>query len=143
MVKQNIIIGVIILVLVIGGIYFVSSKNKQSSSTDSSSGEVSGGTTGDSSGSSVASISGDAKVITIDASRWRYSPETITVKKGDKVKIVINNKDTKHGIAIPDFGVSGVESVEFTADKTGTFGFKCPTFCGEGHIGMKGTLIVE
>ena len=106
-------------------------------------GGVSGRVAGDSSGSSVEGTNGDIKIITIDAVRWQYTPETITLKKGDKVKIVINNEDTKHGIVIPELGISGVESVEFTADKTGTFEFKCPTYCGEGHREMKGTLIIE
>ena len=43
---------------------------------------------------------------------------------------------------IPDLGVSGIDSVEFTADKAGTFEFRCPTMCGQGHMNMKGTLIV-
>lgn len=83
------------------------------------------------------------KTITLDASRFQYSPGTITVNKGDHVHIVINNVDTTHGIAIPDFGVSGVDSVDFVADKTGTFTFKCPTMCGSGHRTMTGTLIVQ
>lgn len=82
-------------------------------------------------------------VITLNASRFQYDPGTITVHKGDLVKIVINSLDTTHGIAIPDFGVSGVDSVQFVADKTGTFQFHCPTPCGPGHRDMVGTLIVE
>ncbi len=134
MVKQNIIIAVIIIVLVFGGIYFGFMRQ----------GSVTGNVVGSNGGTISGSVnSGDTKVITIDAVRWQYAPETITVKKGDKVKIIVTNKDTAHGIAIPDFGVSGADSVEFTADKTGTFEFHCPTYCGQGHKEMKGTLIVE
>ncbi len=83
------------------------------------------------------------KVFTIEASRFQYTPGTITVKKGDHVKIIIINTDATHGISIPDYSVSGLDSVEFTADKAGTFEFQCPTFCGPGHKEMTGTLIVE
>ena len=34
-------------------------------------------------------------------------------------------------------------SVEFVADKQGTFSFFCNVFCGSGHGNMKGTLIVK
>lgn len=98
---------------------------------------------GDSPSSGNAVYSEDARVININAQMFSYSPDTITVKKGEKIRIVVNSVDTTHGIAIPDFGVSGVGSVEFTADKAGTFQFKCPTYCGSGHKEMTGTLIVE
>ena len=87
--------------------------------------------------------SASEKVITIDASRFQYSQSQITVNQGDHVKIIINSVDTPHGIAIPDYGVSGVESVEFVADKAGTFEFRCPTPCGAGHRTMTGTLVVN
>ena len=35
------------------------------------------------------------------------------------MKLIINNADTPHGIRIPELGVSGVESLEFVADKIG------------------------
>lgn len=87
--------------------------------------------------------SDNVRVINLKAERWEFTPGTITVKKGEHVKIMINNTDTTHGINIPDLGVSGIDSVEFTADKAGTFEFECPTMCGMGHREMKGTLIVE
>ena len=88
-------------------------------------------------------ISDQVKIINIDAKKFEYSPNIIKLKKGDHVKIVVNNKDADHGIVIPDFNVKGMDSVEFTADKTGTFEFHCPTFCGEGHREMEGTIVVE
>lgn len=91
----------------------------------------------------VVSGADDVHVITLKASRFQYSPSTITVSKGEHVKIVMENLDTTHGIAIPDYGVSGTDSVEFVADKAGTFEFHCPTFCGPGHKEMTGTLIVQ
>ena len=34
------------------------------------------------------------------------------------------------------------EIIKFTADKPGQFRFRCSVFCGLGHTGMKGELIV-
>lgn len=80
--------------------------------------------------------------IKLDAKRYFYSPNSITVKKGQKVKITVTNIDTSHGIDVPDFRVSGKDSVEFVADKTGLFIFRCIVNCGEGHMEMIGTLTV-
>ena len=81
--------------------------------------------------------------ISIDARRFNFNPGTITVKKGEKIKLTINNLDTTHGINIPDLGVSGKDSLEFTADTKGEFTFYCNNFCGSGHSAMQGKLIVE
>ena len=34
-------------------------------------------------------------------------------------------------------------AVEFVADKTGTFQFRCNLPCGSGHTNMKGTIVVK
>lgn len=85
------------------------------------------------------------RIITVDAKRWEYSPNLIKVKKGEKVKIKINNIDTDHDAKF--------ETMKTTTDKdgyiildtstAGTYVFKCDDFCGEWHRDMKGTVIVE
>jgi cytochrome c oxidase subunit 2 len=83
------------------------------------------------------------KTITIDAKRWEYIPNTITVKQGEKVKLVINDLDTKHGIKFREMEVTEVDGgVMLDTSKPGTYIFYCPTFCGEGHRNMNGTVIV-
>lgn len=119
--KSSIITTIIIVLIIIAGAYSIFS-HKSISSTQTPS---------------------NTKTIILQASRFQYTPETITINKGDHVKIIVNDTDTKHGIAIPDFGVTGTGSVEFTADKAGTFTFHCPTMCGPGHKEMTGTLIVQ
>jgi cytochrome c oxidase subunit 2 len=89
------------------------------------------------------------KSFTMTAKMFEFVPSTITVNKGDKVKLTITATDVTHGFSIPDFGVSATlepnqpKTVEFTADKAGTFSFRCSVFCGDGHSGMTGTLIVK
>lgn len=85
----------------------------------------------------------DTKEFTIKAFKFGYTPDTITVNKGDKVKIIITNTDTLHGIRIPDLNIKGNDLIEFTADKTGEFTWYCTNMCGQGHMQMKGKLIVK
>jgi len=90
------------------------------------------------------------KEISMEMSQFSFSPDTITVKKGEKVKITVTSKDVTHSLLIPEFNVNSGPvakdqsgAVEFTADKAGAFDFRCATVCGVGHKDMKGTLIVE
>jgi cytochrome c oxidase subunit II len=89
------------------------------------------------------------KNFTITAKNWEFTPGTITVKKGDKVRLTITSVDVDHGFTLSAFNVKVMlkpgetQVVEFTADKVGTFTFFCSVPCGAGHRDMKGTLIVE
>ena len=85
----------------------------------------------------------DAKEFTVKAFRFGYTPDTIIVDKGDKVKIIIDNTDTLHGIRIPELNLKGNDLIEFTAEKTGEFEWYCANMCGKEHIEMNGKLIVE
>lgn len=84
-----------------------------------------------------------AREIKIEASQFKFNPNTINVKKGERIKLVINNLDVTHGLRIPDLGVQGNDFVEFIADKQGDFTFYCNNYCGENHPQMQGKLIVE
>lgn len=86
---------------------------------------------------------GNAKEFTVKAYRFGYTPDTITVNKGDKVKITIDSTDVLHGIRIPDLGIKANDVLEFIADKQGVFVWYCTDMCGEGHRDMQGKLIVK
>lgn len=85
----------------------------------------------------------DSKEFRVEAFRFGYTPDTITVNRGDKVKIIINNADTLHGIRIPDLNLKGDDIIEFTADKVGEFDWYCANMCGKEHMQMKGKLIIK
>lgn len=78
-----------------------------------------------------------------------YTPNMIKVKKGDKVKIVFENVGGMHNINIDEFNVKsetvqtdGTTTVEFTADKAGSFEYYCSV--GQHRaMGQKGTLVIE
>ncbi len=87
--------------------------------------------------------------IKMTAKKYEFNPSTITVKKGEKVRLIITATDRDHGFRLDEFGINqklkkgDPTTIEFTADKTGTFEFKCSEFCGLGHGKMKGKVVVE
>lgn len=89
------------------------------------------------------------KEFTMVAQQWEFQPSTITVKRGDAVKLTIRSVDVAHGFSLPEFNVDsrlepGQDTVvEFIAERSGSFPFRCSVFCGSGHGDMRGTLVVE
>jgi cytochrome c oxidase subunit 2 len=91
----------------------------------------------------------EVQQIQVTAKKYEFSPNPIRVKKGEPVKLTITATDRDHGFQIDAFHIKqrlkkGEPTViEFTPEKAGSFPFKCSVFCGFGHGGMKGTIIVE
>jgi heme/copper-type cytochrome/quinol oxidase subunit 2 len=89
------------------------------------------------------------RVIQMTAQKYEFIPSVIVVNEGDKVRLEITGKDVTHGLAIGAFSVDvridagKTVTTEFVASKAGTFGFHCSVFCGMGHMGMNGKLIVK
>lgn len=89
------------------------------------------------------------KEFTINAKNWEFSPATITVNKGDKVRLKITSTEGLHSFVLTEYSINTkleigqTQIVEFTADKAGSFSFRCGIPCGSGHMDMKGTLIVK
>ncbi len=91
----------------------------------------------------------DVQTFTLDGANFKFSETEIRVKKGTKVKIVLNVKDMMHDWVVDEFNarteqvaVGKTTSVEFVADKAGTFEY----YCSVGNHrakGMVGKLIVE
>lgn len=90
------------------------------------------------------------QVIKISAKRFEYSPNVITIKAGVPVIFEFTSLDRVHGFTVPDLGgiratiePGKVTRVRIVAPKAGTYEFHCDLFCGEGHEGMTGKIIVE
>lgn len=87
--------------------------------------------------------------IQVTLRKYEFSPGSLRVKKGEHVKLVMTAMDHDHGFRLDDYNIDQKTPkgttvvVEFTADKAGTFHFRCSSVCGLGHRGMKGTLVVE
>ena len=108
----------------------------------------------------------DVKVIEVSAKKYEYNPSSIHVKQGTKVQLRITATDHTHGFKIGAFSDGSNKSgspgltfssppdcwkiekgqlatIEFVAQTSGTYSFKCCVRCGLGHGGMKGQLIVD
>ena len=91
------------------------------------------------------------EVIMGEGGAMTYSPATLTVKKGDKVSVKLINKDAAqaHSFLITDLKVKSsqvapgkTETINFTADKAGTFEFYCDV-PGHKEGGMVGKMTVS
>jgi heme/copper-type cytochrome/quinol oxidase subunit 2 len=88
-------------------------------------------------------------VIPFEAFIYGFSPERITIKQGDRVKLLVTSRDVPHCVVIKEFkvhvpvekGTKGV--VEFIADHTGEFTITCSLGCRNRHAGSTARLIVE
>ncbi len=89
------------------------------------------------------------RVIHITAKKFEFSPDSITLKKGEPVVLEVSSEDRKHGFSLRAFGVRSdvwpgkATRIRFTPDKTGKFTFSCDVFCGDGHEDMTGTVVVN
>lgn len=93
--------------------------------------------------------SGDIKEFSIAGKNFGYEPASITVKKGDLVKITFVDDEGFHDLVIEGLNVATKriqtgesETIEFTADQTGSFAYYC-SVGKHRENGMEGTLIVE
>jgi cytochrome c oxidase subunit 2 len=91
----------------------------------------------------------EAQTVEMTAQKYEFIPGVVTVASGTLVTLKITATDTTHGIAIPAFGIDvelpegKTTEVEFYAGEAGEFDFECSHFCGMGHMGMDGKLVVE
>ena len=89
------------------------------------------------------------QTVEITAEHFHFTPDVIHVKAGTLVTLKITSVDGTHGFKLDAFGIDEelkeqvTKTVEFYAGKEGEYGFKCSHFCGLGHFGMNGELMVE
>lgn len=91
---------------------------------------------------------GTVKEFTVTGKNYSFAPATLTVKKGDTVKITFVNEGGFHDLKLDEFNVAtrqlnggSQETVTFVADKAGSFEYYCSVGTHR-QMGMKGTLTV-
>ncbi len=81
--------------------------------------------------------------IEINASRYTFSPEKITLKKDEAVVLVFRTTDVNHGIKVPELNIladisKGKDTeIPLKPETAGHFAGECSHFCGSGHGSMK------
>lgn len=91
---------------------------------------------------------GEDQVIDIQASQFQFKPGMIKVNPGDQVTINLTATDVAHGIYLDEYGLElkvdpgQTKSFTFTADRQGSFRFRCSVSCGSLHPFMIGKIQV-
>jgi cytochrome c oxidase subunit 2 len=91
----------------------------------------------------------EPRTIAVAAKRFEFSPATITLKKGETVRLVVTSEDVTHGLFLRplkidlDLPAGEAQTVTLTPQEAGTFTAICHHFCGSGHGGMKLKFVVE
>lgn len=144
--NQIVVAAVIILLLMAGAWYLISSGGKPNTGPQVTTTQS---PTENSSPSSTASPDQTVKTFEVTGKSFEFNPREIRVKKGDRVRINFTSTEGFHDWTIDGYDldtkqiqVSQTDSVEFVADKTGTFEY----FCSVGNhrqMGMVGQLVVE
>lgn len=98
--------------------------------------------------STGTSTQGALKEITVTSTGMAFNQKTLTVKKGDRVRITYQNGGGTHDLRIDGYNVGTKvinggqsETFEFVADRSGTFEYYCSVGNHRAQ-GMKGTLTV-
>ena len=92
--------------------------------------------------------------INVKAVQYRWDPDTIVVKKGEKIRFIIESVDVSHGFELEGIQIPGWDTdtaikkddktiLEVNADESGAWDLVCTVYCGPGHGGMRGKYIVR
>ncbi len=91
----------------------------------------------------------DIPVIEITAKRFAFTPDKITLKKGQTVKLRLHSEDVTHGFFLrplkldEEIPAGQTTEITVTPESEGTFTTICDHFCGANHGNMNMTIVVE
>ena len=87
--------------------------------------------------------------VTVVARQFAFDPPVLRVNRGDRVRLVVRAVDVVHGFLVDGHGSEvrvepGIsQHMEFVAERTGKFRYRCSVTCGTLHPFMTGDLIVS
>ncbi len=96
-----------------------------------------------------AARAGEPQVVEITAKRFQFTPNQITLKKGQPAILRLRSDDVTHGFYMKALGIDATiepgktTDVPVTPGAAGKFTAICDHFCGSGHGNMKMTIVVE
>jgi heme/copper-type cytochrome/quinol oxidase subunit 2 len=88
------------------------------------------------------------RIFHVDSRSFAYTPQELTVNQGDLVTINLTSSDVVHGLYLDGYDLEistdpgQTNELTFTADRTGSFRFRCSVTCGDLHPFMIGKLQV-
>ena len=96
----------------------------------------------------VPVIAPQEKTFRIEARQFAYSPSELEVNPGDTITVQLVSVDVVHGLYVDGYDLAveadpgQTATLTFTADKPGSFRFRCNVTCGAMHPFMIGKLTV-
>jgi cytochrome c oxidase subunit II len=87
--------------------------------------------------------------VTLTAREYQFSPNRIEVAQDDLVKLTIRSDDLAYSVTIDAYRISrrvpagGETTLEFRADRAGTFPFYSNLTTDSRHATMRGQLVVR
>jgi plastocyanin len=147
--KNTLILVAVILFLILGGGAFLMSNNRQATTTVPTGSPAVVTTTTVSPVPTTAAAAGSNVInVQVESQGLSFTPNTITVKKGQTVNVVYKNNMGRHDWVLDEFNAKSKlldageeDTITFVADKTGTFEYYC-SVPGHRASGMKGSFIV-
>jgi len=102
----------------------------------------------------VAPVAASGRVLTVNIraleNQWKWEPNVIKVRAGDRLILKVFNEDGyDHGFALEALGINKrlfpkrETVIDIIVPKVGKFNFYCSVPCGQGHYQQVGHLIVE
>jgi len=89
------------------------------------------------------------QMVVMTAEHFHFTPDVVNVTQGTLVSIRITSIKGTHGFKLGDFGIDErieegeTKTIDFYAGEKGEYDFKCSHFCGIGHLGMNGKILVQ
>lgn len=144
--SSNMVIGVVVAVIALVALlfFFMNSRNQGQESMIPTQATPTSETTN----SATVDGAGEAMVVNMAASNFSFTPNVISAKLGQTVRVELAGAGMQHDFAIDELGVKSPlvqpgqsTTVEFVADTVGTFEFYC-SVGNHRQMGMTGTLTV-
>jgi heme/copper-type cytochrome/quinol oxidase subunit 2 len=85
----------------------------------------------------------------LTARNYSFSPNRVEATQDDLIKLTVQSEDVAYGFAIDDYRLSrrvpagGTTTIEFRADRSGTFPFYSNLSNDARHSQMRGQLVVR
>jgi heme/copper-type cytochrome/quinol oxidase subunit 2 len=93
-------------------------------------------------------LTNGVRVVQVQAKHFEFIPNPIIVNGGEQVRLEFTTLDDAHGFSLPAFNITKdilpgkTTTVTLSTNAAGTYPFHCSVFCGMGHFGMSGNLVV-
>lgn len=148
--SRNLILTLVVMVVVVVGGWWLLTKSQQSTTPTPLPTQTPPVESTPASEATEGAMMEGVKEIEVSGTEFAFAPKTLSVKKGEKVKITFTN-DGKfpHNLTIDELsvatktiGTGQTDTVEFTAEKSGTFNMYCSVGNHRAQ-GMEGSVSVE